>query len=152
MAEALGTIITKLLINRIIQAIFYFCAFYIRQITRGDKYSPTATCSRSAHRKKHKDKTVIFPIFCNKSQTPFAFTCSPGPRRVIPTIPTGCVPTNRSWCCPRVRGEMKFKTNAHFKGCKDARWRLRKDYEKRCIANSTRWLQPAFYNTVADED
>lgn len=30
--------------------------------------------------------------------------------------------------------KMKFKTNAHFRACKDARRRLRKDYEKRCIA------------------
>lgn len=75
--------------------------------TKHNNYLPTATCSRSAHKRKHKDRTVIFPIFCNKSQTPFAFTCSPAARCVIPTIPKGCDSTNWSWCCPSVGGKIE---------------------------------------------
>ncbi|KAL7843412.1 hypothetical protein AOLI_G00249240 [Acnodon oligacanthus] len=36
-----------------------------------ERHLPKAKSSRSAHRSKHKDKAVIFPMFCSKSQTPF---------------------------------------------------------------------------------
>ena len=70
---------------------------------------PTAKSSRSAHKSKHNEKTVIFPLFCNKSQTPSAFTCSPGFGCVIPTIPEVCdwkVPPNYSWCSSSLSGEI----------------------------------------------
>lgn len=58
-----------------------------RQKGRAGADLPTAKSSRSAHRSKHNEKTVIFPLFGSKSQTPFAFTGSPAPDGVIPTIP-----------------------------------------------------------------
>lgn len=67
---------------------------------------PKAKSSRSAHRSKHNEKTVIFPLFCNKSQTPSAFTCSPALCCVIPTIPEVCdskVSTNYSWCSSSIK-------------------------------------------------
>jgi len=62
---------------------------------------PTAKSSRSAHRSKHNEKTVIFPLFRDNSQTPSAFTCSLGFGCVIPTIPEVYdwkEPPNYSWC------------------------------------------------------
>lgn len=56
----------------------------------GGSHLPSAESSRPAHRSKHNEKMVIFPLCCDKSQTPFAFTCSPGLGRVILTIPEEC--------------------------------------------------------------
>lgn len=76
---------------------------------------PTAKSSRSAHKSKHKEKTVIFPLFCNKSQTPSAFTCSRSFGCVIPTIPKICdweVLLNYSWCSASISGKYeKFAMN-----------------------------------------
>lgn len=93
---------------------------------------PTAKSSRSAHRSKHNEKTVIFPLFCNKSQTPSAFTCSPGFGRVIPTIPEVCdrkVPPNYSWCS----SSLKWRNRRSWQ------WTQHSARRESCI-RSEKWL------------
>lgn len=51
---------------------------------RDISHSPKAKSSRSAHKRKHSDRTLIFPMFCYKSLTPLAFHI-----------------TARLCCCPR---------------------------------------------------
>lgn len=80
-----------------------------------ERHLPKAKSSRSAHRRKHRGKELIFPMFCGKSQTPFG----------VHRLALSFSPRNPHRAHPERRGGAHRLAIAHFRFRLSLRFRFR---------------------------